>query len=61
MQRPFMGNFVRQSIKGGRCNASTQHFQSESTDEGFTIISKKLNVNGNICGLLERYFEFLNK
>ena len=27
----------------------------------FNIISKELNVNGNICDLLEKYFEFLNK
>ena len=27
----------------------------------FNIISKGLNVNGNICDLLEKYFKFLNK
>ena len=27
----------------------------------FNIISKELNVNGNICDFLEKYFEFLNK
>ena len=27
----------------------------------FNIISKELNVNGNICDILEKYFEFLNK
>ena len=27
----------------------------------FNIISKELNVNGNLCDVLEKYFEFLNK
>ena len=58
---PFMRNFVRKSIKGGRCNAFNQHYKSEISDEVFNIISKELNVNGNICNLLEKYFEFLNK
>ena len=58
---PFMRNFVRKSIKGGRCNAFNQHYKSEISDEVFNIISKELNVNGNICDLLEKYFKFLNK
>ena len=56
-----MRNFVRKAIKGGRCNAFNQHYKSEISDEVFNIISKELNVNGNICDLLEKYFEFLNK
>ena len=58
---PFMTNFLRQSIKGGRCNAFTQHYKSEISDEELNIISKELNVNGNICDNLEKYFEFLVK
>ena len=58
---PFMRNFVRKSIKGGRCNDFSQHYKSEISDEVFNIISKELNVNGNICDILEKYFEFLNK
>ena len=58
---PFMRNFVRDSIKGGRCNSFHQHYKSEISDENFNIISKELNVNSNICNLLERYFNFLNK
>ena len=30
-------------------------------DELFNIISKELDVNGNLCDLLERYFKLLNK
>ena len=58
---PFMRNFVRKASKGGRCNAFNQHYKSEISDEVFKIISKELNVNGNICEILEKYFEFLNK
>ena len=53
--------FVRKAIKGGRCNAFNQHYKSEISDEVFNIISKELNINGNICDLLEKYFKFLNK
>ena len=58
---PFMRNFVRKSIKGGRCNDFNQHHKSEISDEVFNIISKELIVNGNVCDILEKYFEFLNK
>ena len=57
---PFMRNFVRKAIKGGRCNAFNQHYKSEISDEVFNIISKQLNVNGNFCDILEKYFKFLN-
>ena len=56
-----MRNSVRKAIKGGRCNAFNQHYNSEISDEMFNIISKVLNVNGNICEILEKYFKFLNK
>ena len=58
---PFMRNIVRKAIKGGRCNAFNQHYKSEISDEVFNIISEELNVNGNICDILGKYFEFLHK
>ena len=63
---PFMRNFVRKAIKGGRFNAFNQYYKSEITDEVFNIISKELNVfddddSDNVCDILEKYFEFLNK
>ena len=58
---PFMRNFLRKAIKGGRCNAFNQHYKSEFSDEVFNIISKELNVNGNLCDLLEKSFEFLTE
>ena len=58
---PIMRNFVRKAIKSGRCNAFNQHYKSEISNEALNIISTELNVNGNICEILEKYFEFLNK
>ena len=59
---PFMRNFVRKAIKGGRCNAFSQYYKSEISDEAFNIISKELNVdNDNVCDILEKYFKFLDK
>ena len=37
---PFMRNFVRQSIKGGRCTALNQYYKSTISDKVFNIISK---------------------
>ena len=58
---PFMRNFVRTAIKGGRFNAFNQHYKPEVSDEVLNLISKELIANGNICDLLDKYFEFLNK
>ena len=48
-----MRNFVRKAFKGGRCTAFNQHYISEISDEVFNFISKELNVNGNVCEILE--------
>ena len=60
---PFMRNFVRKAIKGGRCNAFNQRYKSEISDEVFNLISKELNVNddSNEYEVLEKYFEFLKE
>ena len=61
---PFIRNYVRKAIKGGRCNAFNQYYKSGISDEVFNIISKELNVDnvgGNVCDILEKYFEFSNK
>ena len=58
---PFMRSFVLKCVKGGKCNAFNRQYISEFSDEVFNFISKELNINGNICDLLEKYFEFLNK
>ena len=53
---PFIRNFVRKSIKGGRCNAFNQHYKSEISDKVLNIISKELNVDGNECETLKKLF-----
>ena len=58
---PFKRDFVRKAIKGGRCNAFNQDYNSENSDEVLNNISKELNVDGIICEILENYSEFLNK
>ena len=58
---PFLRNFARKSTEGGRCNVFNQYYKSGFPDEVFNIISKKLNVNGNICEIFEKFFDFLNK
>ena len=57
----YMRYFVRKSIKGGRCSASKQFFKSIFSDEVFNILSKDLDINGNICEILDEFFEFINK
>ena len=44
--------------KWGRCDAFNQHYKSEVSDEAFNIISKELNVNGNINEILEKCFKY---
>ena len=58
---PFMRNFARKSIKGGRCNAFNQRYKSEISGEVFNIISKELSVKGNEYEILEKVFEFSNE
>ena len=56
-----MRHFVRQSIKRRRCSAFSQNCKSTISDQKFIIISKELNVNGNIYEFVEIYFEHTNK
>ena len=36
-------------------------FESNISDKVFNFISKELDINGNVCEILERYFEYTNK
>ena len=57
----FMRHLVRLSFKGGQRSTLSQYYKSSISDEVFNFISRELNVNGNICELLEKYFEYTNK
>ena len=56
-----MRHFVRKSIKGGRCASYNQYYKSSYSDEVLNFISQELNVKGNTCEILEKYFEYTNK
>ena len=57
----FKRHFVRQSIKRGRCSALNQNYKSTISDQVFIIMSLELGADGNICEILDKYFECTNK
>ena len=57
----FIRHFVRQSIKGGHCSALNQYYKSNISQEVFNIISKELNIDDNVCEIIDKYFEYTNK
>ena len=57
----FMRHFVRQSMKGGRCSALNQSYKSTISDEVYNNMSQELSVDGNICEILVKHFEYTNK
>ena len=57
----YMRHFVRKGIKGGRCASYNQYYKSTFSDEVLNIISKELEVNDNLCEILDKYFEYTNK
>ena len=52
---------VRHSIKGGRCSALNQYYNSIVPDEVFNIISKPLVVNGNLCEIIDKHIDYTNQ
>ena len=57
----FMRHFVGQSIRGGRCSAVKQFYESTIWDQVFNIMSQDLGVDGNLCEILYKDFECTNK
>ena len=53
----YKRHFVRQSIKGGRCTTMNRYYKSSISDNVFNIISQELNVEGNICEIIDQYFD----
>ena len=54
----FMRHFVKQSIRRGRCSALNQYYKSNIPDEVFNIILKELDINDNVCEMLETSFDY---
>ena len=52
-----MRHFLRQIVKGGLCSALNQYYKSSTSDKVFNIISKELDMNGNIREILDEHFE----
>ena len=50
-----------QSFKGGRCGSFNQSYKSVNSDEVFNNFIKELDINGNTCDILDKFFEFINK
>ena len=57
----YMRWFVRQSIKGGRVCAFSQHYKSKHSDDILKIINKELAVKGTVYDTIEAYLEYKKK
>ena len=57
----ILRHFVRQSKKGRRCSALNQKYKPNISDEVFNIISKEIDINGNVCEIFEKYFGYTKK
>ena len=54
-------HFVRQSIKGGRWSSLNQCHTSTIPDQVSNIMSEELGVDGNICEISDKNFEYKNQ
>ena len=57
----LMRYFVGQIIKGGGCGSYNQSYISTISDQVFNNKSQELSVDGNVCKILDKYFEYTNK
>ena len=56
-----MRDFIRKSIKGGRCGAYIRYFESGQFDETMTTIKKHLKINDNeISNIIDKYLKYIN-
>ena len=53
--------FLRKAIKGNRCCALNQWYKSILTNEVYNNNSEELCVKGDVCEILNNYFEFKTK
>ena len=53
--------FVRQAAYGSRCGACNQYYKSKFCSKFLNIISKELNVVGNIYEKIEAYMNYKNE
>ena len=44
-------------MKRRRCSALNGYFKPRVSDQVFNIMSQEIGVDGNICEILDKYFE----
>ena len=52
---------MRKSIESGRCVALIRYYKSPFFGEVFDIMWKELKDTVNICDILDKYFDYVNK
>ena len=56
----YVRNFIRKSIKGGRCGAYIRYFESNQCEEILNIIKKHLKINNNeISNIVDEYLKYI--
>ena len=57
----YVRDFIRKSIKGGRCGAYIRYFESKHFDEIMSTIKKHLKINDNeISNIIDVYLKYIN-
>ena len=57
----YVRHFVRQAAYGGRFCDFNQYYKSKTSDDNLKIISKELNVEGNVYDKIEAYMNYKNE
>ena len=56
-----MRDFIRKSIKGGRCGAFIRYFESNQCEKILNTIKKHLKINDNeISNIIDKYLKYFN-
>ena len=57
----YVRDFIRKSIKGGRCGSYIRYFESKQFDEIMSTIKKHLKINDNeISNIVDEYLKYIN-
>ena len=59
--KKYVRDFIRKSIKGGRCGAFIRYFESSQCENILNIIKKYLKINDNeISNIIDKYLKYIN-
>ena len=57
----YVSDFIRKSIKGGRCGAFIRYFESKQCEEILNTIKKHMKINDNeISNIIDEYLNYIN-